>query len=381
MASITKIPNPTNPWRVQIRRTGQPTVSQCFATNVEAKRWAREEETKLDKNPAANVGWKLTVAELVIVFTKNFVDQPEGATHSYESGKSIRSPLRFITKHLGRFRIEELTTDILRAVFTLPRAAGRNNRSPNNKPYAGKTRLDKIKALKMVLRHGGVIAKAKAPCASAIVELETVVLQLRRDKLLRVNKRDRRPTISELEMLEAYFASQPRSITPRVPAWDIILFAIATCMRRGEITKIVWEDFDPIDRTIWIKDRKDPSGAHNRNDLVPLLNGTFNWHGEPVDPIAIMQRQPSSDARKGRVFPYNAHHLSEVFKTACDACGIEDLHFHDMRHEGVSRLFEDKRPMEEVSVVSGHRSWADLKRYTNLKPKNLHRDQIAATSW
>ena len=378
MATITKITNPTNPWRVQIRRAGQSTISQCFPTNVEAKRWAREEETKLDKNPAANAGGKLTVAELVIVFTKNFVDKPEGTAHSHESGKSIRSPLRFITKHLGRFRVDELTTSIFKAVFTLPRAAGKNNRSPTNKPYAGKTRLDKMKALKMVLRHGGVLAKAKAPCASAIVELETVVLQLRRDKLLRVNQRDRRPTIPELEMLEAYFANLPPSNTPRVPMWDLILFAMSTCMRRGEIIKIVWEDFDPIDRTIWIMDRKDPTGAHNRHDECPLLKGTFEWHGVPVDPIEIMNRQPGSDARKGRVFPYNAHHLSELFKRACDARGIEDLHFHDLRHEGVSLLFEDGRQIPEVSVVSGHRSWTDLKRYTNLKPKNLHRDTVTS---
>ena len=66
--------------------------------------------------------------------------------------------------------------------------------------------------------------------------------------------------------------------------------------------------------------------------------------------------------------------ITQLFKEACDACGIENLHFHDLRHEGVSRLFEDGRPMEQVSVVSGHRSWKDLKRYTNLKPKNLHRD-------
>ena len=109
---------------------------------------------------------------------------------------------------------------------------------------------------------------------------------------------------------------------------------------------------------------------------MPLLKGTFDWRGVPVDPIEIMNRQPGSNTRTGRVFPCFAKHVTTRFTKACKDLNIPDLHFHDLRHEGVSRLFEDGRPMEQVSVVSGHRSWKDLKRYTNLKPKNLHRDTV-----
>jgi integrase len=47
--------------------------------------------------------------------------------------------------------------------------------------------------------------------------------------------------------------------------------------------------------------------------------------------------------------------------------GIEDLHFHDLRHEGVSRLFEMGRTIPQVASVSGHRSWQSLQRYSHLR--------------
>ncbi|WP_320409374.1 MULTISPECIES: tyrosine-type recombinase/integrase [unclassified Aureimonas] len=47
--------------------------------------------------------------------------------------------------------------------------------------------------------------------------------------------------------------------------------------------------------------------------------------------------------------------------------GVEDLRFHDLRHEGVSRLFEIGLNIPQVSVVSGHRSWISLKRYSHIQ--------------
>lgn len=386
MATITKITNPTNPWRVQIRRTGQPTISKCFPTNAEAKRWARAEEAKLDKDPTANTGAKLTVAELIESYVKKYIDeslikklQKERATRE-DPKRQLKDMLRLIKKHLGHLRLNELTMKQLESYAEIPRVRRRSLKASADEPLAGGYLTQRLNTLKMLLYYGGALEGAEGPCSSAILKLNAVIKDLRTRKKLILNERNRRPTISELEKLDAYFAALPYNSNPRLPMWDLILFAMSTCMRRGEITKIVWEDFNPIDRTIWIMDRKDPSGKHERNDEVPLLRGTFNWRGEPVDPIAIMMRQRSSEARTGRIFPHVKKHISKVFKQACDACGIEDLHFHDLRHEGVSRLFEDKRPMEEVSVVSGHRSWENLKRYTNLKPKNLHRDQITAGS-
>ena len=65
--------------------------------------------------------------------------------------------------------------------------------------------------------------------------------------------------------------------------------------------------------------------------------------------------------------------MSKYFKQACDALGVPDLRLHDMRHDGISRLFEQGYDIPRVALVSGHKNWNSLKRYTNLKPEDLHR--------
>ena len=66
--------------------------------------------------------------------------------------------------------------------------------------------------------------------------------------------------------------------------------------------------------------------------------------------------------------------LSKYFRWACQALSIPDLHFHDLRHDGTSRLFEAGYQVQQVALVTGHKDWRHLRRYTNLRPEDLHRD-------
>ena len=65
--------------------------------------------------------------------------------------------------------------------------------------------------------------------------------------------------------------------------------------------------------------------------------------------------------------------MSTAFRRACKKLKIENLHFHDLRHEATSRLCEAGLSIEQVALVTGHRDWRMLKRYANLRPENLHR--------
>ena len=69
--------------------------------------------------------------------------------------------------------------------------------------------------------------------------------------------------------------------------------------------------------------------------------------------------------------------MSAAFTRACDKLKIEDLHFHDLRHEGTSRLFEAGLPIEKVALVTGHKDWRQLQRYANLKVEDLLKLQNA----
>ena len=71
--------------------------------------------------------------------------------------------------------------------------------------------------------------------------------------------------------------------------------------------------------------------------------------------------------RKSEIFPYSPDAITANFTRACKLLGIEDLHFHDLRHDGISRLFEMGWNIPHVAAVSGHRSWVTLKRYTHIR--------------
>ena len=78
--------------------------------------------------------------------------------------------------------------------------------------------------------------------------------------------------------------------------------------------------------------------------------------------IPVVRMGPTQKSPKGI-------HLSDLaaFTRACKVLGIEDLHFHDLRHEGVSRLFELGKTIPQVACFSGHRSWQSLQRYAHIR--------------
>ena len=81
---------------------------------------------------------------------------------------------------------------------------------------------------------------------------------------------------------------------------------------------------------------------------------------------------------KPEIFPFGTDAISAAFTCACRLLDIADLHFHDLRHEGVSRLFEMGRTIPLAASVSGHKSWSSLQRYAHLREKG---DKLANWPW
>ncbi len=174
-------------------------------------------------------------------------------------------------------------------------------------------------------------------------------------------ERDRRPTDEELDRLCKFFAAKKWQ---RIPMPEIIMFAVHTAMRASEITRITWGDLDEAAKTVIIRDRKDPDEKEGNDQIVPLLPKAME--------IILQQKRGNGD---DRIFPYNARSFSSIFPRACQSMKppILDLRFHDLRHEGTSRLFESGYQIHEVAVFTGHKSWDQLKRYTQIKAHTLHR--------
>jgi integrase len=159
-------------------------------------------------------------------------------------------------------------------------------------------------------------------------------------------ERTRRPTLEELDRLMEHFGRARRDRPSSAPMQKITAFALFSTRRMEEITLMRRDDLD-TDR-ILVRDMKDPENKIGNNVYCEL----------PPEALAIIQSMPHVDPR---IFPYSTDAIGAAFTRACQFLEIEDLHFHDLRHEGISRLFEMGRTIPQAAAVSGHRSWASLK--------------------
>jgi|TARA_R100000049_G_C1957564_1_gene118814 integrase len=170
----------------------------------------------------------------------------------------------------------------------------------------------------------------------------------------RSKERDRRPSLEELDLLMAHFSEMQQRRPSSIPMPKVIAFALFSTRRQDEITRIRWADLDEAGQRVLVRDMKNP-GQKLGNDV---------WCHLPDEAWAIVQSMPRLAEE---IFPYNSSSISASFTRACKFLEIEDLRFHDLRHDGVSRLFEMDWDIPRVASVSGHRDWNSLRRYTHLR--------------
>jgi integrase len=176
--------------------------------------------------------------------------------------------------------------------------------------------------------------------------------------------RDRRPTLSELDLLMQHFVDRSNRDPNAALMHRVIAYAIFSTRRQEEITRQEMSDVEADHSRLLVRDMKHP-GQKAGNDT---------WCDIPAEALRIIKAMNS----KGRIFPYTADAVSAAFTRACQLLGIEDLRFHDLRHDGISRLFEMGKTIPQAQTVSGHRSWQSLQRYAHLRQTG---DKYAGWKW
>ena len=125
-------------------------------------------------------------------------------------------------------------------------------------------------------------------------------------------------------------------------------------MRRGELLGLERQHLKVNNRTVYL-----PMTKNGDSRTVPLSTRA----------IATLNDLPVHIS--GKVFPLSETALRGLWGRASRRAGIKGLHFHDLRHEGTSRLFEKGLNIMEVSAITGHKDLKMLKRYTHLKAEDL----------
>lgn len=164
--------------------------------------------------------------------------------------------------------------------------------------------------------------------------------------------RDRR--VSDAELGQIIQCLMGKFLT--VPTHTFVRLAVALPRRREELLTMCWDDYDG--KTVVLRDTKNPH--RSRTEVVPV----------PPEARAIIDSLPRHPG-EARILPYRPESVSAAFQRAVREVGLEDIRLHDLRHEGISRLFEQGLSIQEVALISGHLSWSALRRYTHLKPLDV----------
>ena len=175
-------------------------------------------------------------------------------------------------------------------------------------------------------------------------------------------KQVRRPTIANARSRRLVGTEEQRLVDGcdegRTPCFkSLIIVAVETAMRRGELLSLRWCDVD-LDRRV----------AH----LALTKNG--NARDVPLSSravSAILTLRTERCLPTKPLFPLRAGSLEQTWMRLRERVGIEDLRFHDLRHEPVTRLFERGLGITEVGAISGHKELRMLSRYTHLRAADL----------
>ncbi len=331
---------PSGKTRVQVRKKGIYR-NATFDTKREAKEWGVGMESQLNHISADGftpVPKAATLADLIDKYVE---------TVSKINGRTKDACLARLKSEIGKVKLTHLNAVVLRDFIDRREKAG----------AGGVTIAADLSYLSTILKWGRHSRRLDLPERLA---LDARASLKHRGLDTRSKERDREPLDAELERLYAYWRAQPRQ---KIDMITLCQFALATGMRQAEISRLQVEDVNQRERTVVIHDRKDPRNKQGNNQEVPLL----------ADAWAIIE--PLIAGRdSGPIFHANEKSVSVAFTRGCKAVKPEilDLHFHDLRHRATAQFFRMGLDIPRVALMTGHKTWSMLRRYTAIKPGDVH---------
>ena len=310
-------------YRAQIRQAGKPALSKTFPKKALAQEWVRDTEAGLAADTFRADKTKISD---ILDDSARTLDLP------YEKKKQYRK----IDADFGHLQLKDLTAELLIEYA--------RSRATKVKPATIQLTFSYIRTM---LRY----SENKMGLKPSTNEFTRAMAVLSDGRIISTSDhRDRR--VSDAEMIA--IAAQQNGDS-RFSLTEMMRFAVLTAMRRGEQFELTWDELDIEERTVGIW-RKHPKGK--KYSRVPLLK-------EALD---IIMRQPKTG---GKIFPRNSEHVARTFRACRDLAGVKDLHWHDLRHEGCSRLHEMGLDSMTVAMFSGHRDIQMLARYTHLRANHI----------
>lgn len=313
-------------WQVKIRRRGYAPVSRTFVRRADAERFARQTEADMDKGVFVSLdeAHSVTLSDLIDRFRREFAPRYKG--------RHVETILRMLEDRLGKLSPAALTATKI--------AAYRDGRLADG--VSGETVRKELallsKLIKTAMREWGI-----ALPGNPVANVSKPPPSKPRERRLKEGE--------EARLMASLDRCRNRYMRP------LAELAIETAMRQGELLALQWDRVDLKRRIAFLPETKNGEAR-----AVPLSSRA----------VAILQDLPRSI--DGRVFPISQGLVVQAWGHAVKRAGLENLHFHDLRHEALSRLAErGDLSVLELAQISGHKTLQMLKRYTHLQAEKLAR--------
>jgi integrase len=309
-------------WQARVHRKDHSPVVQSFNTKADAVKWARHTESQLDLGTLAPKAAMPPLMRIVERYLFEVTPSKKGSKQELNRGRQIA-----ITA-LGPMQLDKITSEVV------------------SKYRDGRLREVSNNTVRLELAFISVVFEQ---CAKEWgFKVSNPVKQIRIPKPGKPRQRRLRP--GEEEVLLAACAASCATYLH-----SLVVMAIETGMRFGELVSITWDNVDFSARTVHLPDTK---------------NG--NPRTVPLSARALRAIRTVPSGYEGRVFMGKPGSIRAAFGAALKRSGVgSDLRFHDLRHEAVTRLFEKGLNPIEVGMISGHRSLSMLQRYTHMRPEGL----------
>ena len=311
-------------YHVQIRKVGYPPVTKSFSSITVARKWTKATEADMERRLSVSVPSRLTVGDLLERYESEVIPTHKGSRREIYKSRTLR-------KNFSKIRLCDLSPSDVRQY-----------RDIRLKTISPATLRRELAVLSSAINHAskewGIFVSTNPVTAISVPRT--------------ANARSRRLEADEQNRLLSASNGELRRI---------IIIALETGMRRGEILQIRRSHIDFILQTLLIPRTKTdtPRTIPLSSMAVVSLKEQISISGN-ITPI-----------RETPLFSLLPDSLSQAFRRLCRRLDIQNLHFHDLRHEATSRLFEKGLNPVEVATITGHKDTRMLMRYTHLRAEDL----------
>lgn len=159
--------------------------------------------------------------------------------------------------------------------------------------------------------------------------------------------------------------------TARASHWDrlylLVLMALTTGARRGELLKLTWLDIDPAQKTATL--RKTKNGKPRLLPLVPPV----------VEELMKFRQNNDQLLFPSTIDPHSPFDFKKAWQSVLRESGLQGLRFHDLRHTAASNMVASNRTLFETGTLLGHKQSNTTMRYAHLA--HHHTSKMAEDVW